>query len=101
MQRAGLDQVEVGDQCAHLRQVLGTPNQILIGRVVLMNDGRGAVTGVIDEHIDEIPALHRRHSRRAFWRTLSLVLGCLAFGGRLLRTDERLCRLRSRRAAPR
>ena len=54
MQGAALDQGEVGVQGAHLRLVLDAPDQVLIARVVLVDQRRAGAVGVVDQQVDQI-----------------------------------------------
>ena len=51
VQRAGLDQREVGDQRAHLREVLDAADEVVVGGVVLVHDRRAAAAAVLDQHV--------------------------------------------------
>ena len=67
VQGARPQQSEIGQQRAHLRHVFGTADEIGLGRIVLVNDGRthAVLAGrVADQDIDLVTAkgaLRRRH----------------------------------------
>ncbi len=52
--RAGRDLAEVGDHGAELDPVLDPSDEVVVGRVFLMDDRRAAVRLVADDHIDPI-----------------------------------------------
>ena len=56
MERAGLQEVEVGEQRAEPGLVLGATDQGLVRRVVLVDHGGPRVRGVSDEHVDLVAA---------------------------------------------
>ena len=58
MQRARLDQCEIADQGAHVHVMFDAPDQILQGRIVLIDHRPIAAARVVDQQIDQI-ALHR------------------------------------------
>ena len=58
MQRAGLDQQEIGDQRAHLGDMLDPADEIAVGGVELLDDRRAAVGAIAvrDHHVDHVAA---------------------------------------------
>ena len=54
VQGAGFDQVEVGDQCAHLGYVLDPAQQVAEARAVLVDHRRGGQLLVVDQHVDVV-----------------------------------------------
>ena len=54
MQRARLDQREIGHQRTHLRMIFDPPGQVLVSRVILEDDRRAIGVGVIDDHVDAV-----------------------------------------------
>ena len=51
MQRTGLDQSEVGPQCAELRDMVHAPDEVVVARVVLGYDRHPVSATVIDQHV--------------------------------------------------
>ena len=60
MQRARDDQVEIGDERAKTREMLDAADQVLMGRLILIDDRRTCPTGIVDEYVDLVAA-ERRH----------------------------------------
>ena len=56
VQRAGDQQVEIGDQRAEPRQVLDPADQRLMRRVVLVDDRRAVPAAIVDDDVDLIAA---------------------------------------------
>ncbi len=56
MERARLDQIEIGYPGPHLRRVLHPAQQVLIGRVVFLNHRRTAGTAVINKQVYPVAA---------------------------------------------
>jgi hypothetical protein len=54
VERARLDQGEVGHQRAHLGDVLDAADQVAVRRVVLIHDRRSLGVGVLDQHVDAV-----------------------------------------------
>ena len=75
MQRAGLDQVEVGGQRAELSLVLDPSHQVGMRRMVLDYDGRGIGLAVIDDHVGLVAPERRRTRKRATERRRRAALG--------------------------
>ena len=62
-QRPGLDQGKIGDQRAELRHVFDPPDQIGLGRVIVVDHRRLVRIGVVDQQVDLIApekSVHRR-----------------------------------------
>ena len=75
MQGAGLYQAEVGDQRAHVRGVLDTPQHVLQRRVVLVENGRLRGTIVIHQHVHVVAQVLLREDFRAQWYVAGLLAG--------------------------
>ena len=54
VQRAGLDEGEVGGQRAHLREVLDLADQALVGGMILVDHRRAAAPAAIDHQVDGV-----------------------------------------------
>ena len=75
MQRTRLDVTEVGGQRPELRAVLDPPHQVVVGRVVLVNDRRTTQTSVVYDEVDVVPgqtsfarpSLRHLDSHRSRW----------------------------------
>ncbi len=59
MEGPRLDEREIGDQRAHLRDVLDAPDQVVVRGVVLVDDGRARRLRVIDQHVHLVAAQQR------------------------------------------
>ncbi len=51
MQGTGFDEHEIGDQRAHLGNVLDATDERRESRIVLIDDGRALRAAVVDQHI--------------------------------------------------
>ena len=56
VQRAGHQEIEIGDQRAEPRQVLDPADQRLVRRVVLVDDRRAVLLAVVDDDVDLVAA---------------------------------------------